>query len=120
MKLLRLTVCLVCLGGASSVAAERLTLDHVAKIVNVSNPRMSPDGKNVVIAVSRANLKDNRFDTQLVLVNVATRAQKILTRRQATATSGRRTARGWRSSLPPRRTNRSCGSCRWTEARHRR
>ena len=83
MKLLRLTACLVCLGGASSVAAERLTLDHVAKIVNVSNPRMSPDGKRVVIAVSRANLKDNRFDTQLVLVNVATRTQKILTRRQA-------------------------------------
>jgi dipeptidyl aminopeptidase/acylaminoacyl peptidase len=83
MTLLRLTACCICLAAASSVAAERLTLEHVAKIVNVTNPRISPDGKSVVVAVSRANLKDNRFDTQLVLVNVATKAQKILTRRQA-------------------------------------
>jgi dipeptidyl aminopeptidase/acylaminoacyl peptidase len=83
MKMLRLALCLVCLSTASSAAGERFTLEHVAKIVNVSNPRISPDGKSIVIAVSRVNLKDNRNDTELVLVDVATKAQKILTRRQA-------------------------------------
>ena len=52
------------------------------EIVNVSNPRMSPDGKRIAVALSRANLKDNRYDTELVLVDVASKAQN-LTPRQA-------------------------------------
>ena len=83
MKKLRLIVCLVCLGWTSAAFAQRFNLEHAAKIVNVSNPRMSPDGKSIVVALSRANLKDNRYDTELVLVDVASKAQKILTRRQA-------------------------------------
>ncbi len=66
-----------------SVSAERFNLEHAAKIVNVTNPQISPDGKSIVVAVSRANLKENRFDTELVQVDVSTRAQKVLTRRQA-------------------------------------
>jgi dipeptidyl aminopeptidase/acylaminoacyl peptidase len=83
MKMLRLTVAVVLLIGTSLVAAERYTLEHTARIVGVSNPRFSPDGSRIVIAVSRANLQENRFDTELVQVEVATRAQRILTRRQA-------------------------------------
>src|SRR5262245_25475687 len=83
MKKLCVAVGVLGLGPASLAAAERFTLAHIAKIANVSNPRMSPNGQAIVVAVSRANLTDNRYDTELVLVDVATRAQRILTRRQA-------------------------------------
>ena len=82
MKMLRLLLCLVLAGGASLLGAERYTLAHIATVVSVSNPQVSPDGTRIVIAVSRANLQENRYDTELVLVTVATRAQKVLTRRQ--------------------------------------
>src|SRR5207247_4654566 len=62
---------------------DRVNLEHAAKVVNLSNAQISPDGRTIVVAVSRANLKDNRFDTELVLVDVATKAQKVLIRRQA-------------------------------------
>jgi dipeptidyl aminopeptidase/acylaminoacyl peptidase len=81
--MLRLALCVVCLVGTTLTAAERYTLAHTAKIVNVVNPRFSPDGKRIVIGVSRVNLQENRFDNELVQVDVATKAQRILTRRQA-------------------------------------
>jgi len=68
---------------ASLLAGERFNLEQSSKIVSVAFPEISPDGRIVVIAVTRANLKDNRYDTELVQVDVATKAQKILTRRQA-------------------------------------
>ncbi|MBI3680007.1 MAG: S9 family peptidase [Acidobacteria bacterium] len=83
INIFRLILFLVCLVFSSSVAAERFNLEHAAKIANVFNPQISPDGKSIVVAVSRANLKDNRYDTELVQVDVATKKQKILTRRQA-------------------------------------
>lgn len=52
--------------------------------MNVTTPRISPDGKSIVVALSRANLKENRCDTELVRVDVKTKAQTVLTRRQAT------------------------------------
>jgi dipeptidyl aminopeptidase/acylaminoacyl peptidase len=76
----------VCVAGAVSAAsatAERYTLEHTSKIVSVSNPRISPDGRRIVVAVSRENLQENRSDTELVQVDVATRAQRVLTRRRA-------------------------------------
>src|SRR5262245_49444454 len=83
MTMLRLALCVVCLVGTTLTGAERYTLAHTAKIVNVFNPRFSPDGKRIVIGVSRVNLQENRFDNELVQVDVATKAQRILTRRQA-------------------------------------
>jgi len=57
---------------SSSVAAERFNLEHATKVVAVMNPQITPDGRRVVITVSRANLKENRFDTELVQVEVET------------------------------------------------
>jgi dipeptidyl aminopeptidase/acylaminoacyl peptidase len=79
----RLALSFVCLAASLAGAAERFNLEHAAKIVQVTNPQISPDGKSIVVAVSRANLQDNRYDVQLVQVDIATKAQKILTRRRA-------------------------------------
>jgi dipeptidyl aminopeptidase/acylaminoacyl peptidase len=59
--------------------AKRLTADDLARLVSVSEPRLSPDGKSVVVDVGRPNYDANRADTELVLVDVATGKRRVLT-----------------------------------------
>jgi hypothetical protein len=45
----------------------KVTVDW-GKVVGVSSPEMAPDGKSVVIVVSRVNYAENRSEPQLVMV----------------------------------------------------
>ena len=66
--------------GASAVGAqERLTWDHLRKTVGVGGTELSPDGKTVVIAVTRPNYDRNRNESELWAVDVASGAQRQLT-----------------------------------------
>lgn len=56
-----------------------LQLDDIGKIVNVSDPQLSPDGTSIALIVSRPNLVQDRYDASLVLVDVASGKQRILT-----------------------------------------
>jgi len=58
---------------------KRFVLEDVAKMVGLGSPQISPDGKQIVLSVSRQNLKDNRYDRELVLVNVADGSRRVLT-----------------------------------------
>jgi dipeptidyl aminopeptidase/acylaminoacyl peptidase len=76
-----LCVLSVLLSGLAPLAsAARFDIAAIGKIVRVSDPQISPDGRSIVIVVSRANYTDDRHDAELVLVDVATGAQQILTR----------------------------------------
>jgi dipeptidyl aminopeptidase/acylaminoacyl peptidase len=68
---------------STAVFAERFGLEHIGKIVGVVDPQISPDGRSVVILLRRVNYKDNRYDIEMVQVDVATKAQKSLSKRQA-------------------------------------
>ena len=59
--------------------ARKIELGDFQKIVSVSSPEISPDGKSIVIVVSRVNWEEDRYDSQLVLVDIATGAQRPLT-----------------------------------------
>ena len=58
---------------------NRFGLADLARMVRISDPQISPDGKSVAIVVSRPNFDKNRYDAELVLVDVATGSQRILT-----------------------------------------
>lgn len=58
---------------------ETLQFSDRSRIVNVSDPQIAPDGRQIAVVVSRANLKENRFDTEVALVDVATGAQRSVT-----------------------------------------
>lgn len=66
---------------SSQVTAQtkRFRLENVAKMVGLGSPQISPDGKQIVLIVSRQNLKDNRYDSELVLVNLADGSRRVLT-----------------------------------------
>jgi dipeptidyl aminopeptidase/acylaminoacyl peptidase len=65
--------------GRAKAQARKIDLGDLQKIVNVSSPEISPDGKSIVIIVSRVNWDEDRYDSQLGLVDIATGAQRPLT-----------------------------------------
>jgi dipeptidyl aminopeptidase/acylaminoacyl peptidase len=68
------------LGGRQGRAqARHMELNDYAKITSVSDPQISPDGKAIVFVVSRPNLEQDRSDRELVLLDIATGAQHVLT-----------------------------------------
>ena len=64
-------------------AAQHINLEHAGRLVSIANPQISPDGKSVVVSVTRANFRNNLFETQMVRVDVATKGQTVLTSRNA-------------------------------------
>ena len=58
---------------------RHIELNDYAKITSVSDPQISPDGKSIVFVVSRPNLEQDRSDRELVLIDIATGAQHVMT-----------------------------------------
>lgn len=56
----------LCGGLCLTLAAERFNLEDAAQIASLSNPQITADGQTVVVGVTRADLKQNRFTTELV------------------------------------------------------
>src|ERR1700728_4034157 len=65
--------------ATASAQTRRIQLDDETKIVTVSDPQISPDGKSIVCVVTRPNLDEDRYDDELVMVEIATGAQRELT-----------------------------------------
>jgi len=73
-----LSLTLLAVLAASPALAERYQPADRQRIVTPSSPEISPDGKSVALVVSRANTKDNRWDPELVIVDVASGALRPL------------------------------------------
>jgi dipeptidyl aminopeptidase/acylaminoacyl peptidase len=70
----------VLLAGRPAHAQTRyLELNDYPKITTVSDPQISPDGKTIVLVVSRPNLDQDRSDRELVTIDIASGAQHVLT-----------------------------------------
>lgn len=57
---------------------QRFVLQDVAKLVRLSEPQLAPDGRAIVFIAERPNYDANRWDAQLILVDLATGAQRVL------------------------------------------
>ena len=60
--------------GRAEAQARKFEMGDVQRIVEVSNPAISPDGKSIIVIVTRVNWDEDRHDNQLVLVDIATGA----------------------------------------------
>src|SRR6185437_2666113 len=56
-----------------------ITLDDFAKIVSIASPAISHDGTRIAAVIVHVNMKDDRRDTQLVLIDVKTGGRQPLT-----------------------------------------
>ncbi len=57
----------------------RFSADDLPKIVRISDPQISPDGRTIAFVVGRANLKEDRWDTELDFIDVASKAMRAIT-----------------------------------------
>lgn len=63
----------------SANAQKKYDLAAQAKIVSLSDPQISPDGKSIVIVTQRPDYDANRYNTALVTVDIATGKNRALT-----------------------------------------
>jgi dipeptidyl aminopeptidase/acylaminoacyl peptidase len=63
---------------SSALFGARFSLEQSGKMVRVSDPQISPDAKSIAVLVAQSNFEDNRYDWDLVLIDVSTKAQRIL------------------------------------------
>src|ERR1700674_5744290 len=68
-------------GSGTRVIAQprQITLDDFAKVQGVSDPQISPGGKEIVCVVARVNMEQDRADRELLLVDVETGKQRTIT-----------------------------------------
>jgi dipeptidyl aminopeptidase/acylaminoacyl peptidase len=59
--------------------ATRFTADDIVRITRVSDPQVAPDSKSIAIVVAHPNFKTDKYDSELVLVDIATHSQRVLT-----------------------------------------
>ncbi|HLJ73102.1 MAG TPA: hypothetical protein VKU62_00855, partial [Thermoanaerobaculia bacterium] len=64
---------------AASAYAARIQPTDLYKQVNINDPQISPDGKTIACIVSHANVKDDRWDEELTLVDVGGGAMRPIT-----------------------------------------
>jgi dipeptidyl aminopeptidase/acylaminoacyl peptidase len=72
----------VCAGGVGSRAwgqAKYFSADDLPKIVRMSDPQISPDGREIAFLVGRADMKEDRWVSEIDLVDVATKKVRVLT-----------------------------------------
>ena len=68
------------LAAADAPRAKRFELEDLGKLVRLSSPQIAPDGKSIALVVSRPDYEKNRFNSELVLVDAATGARRVLVR----------------------------------------
>ncbi|MGB8520455.1 MAG: hypothetical protein WCD38_09885, partial [Candidatus Tumulicola sp.] len=67
--------------------AKGLEIEDLRRVVTVSQPAVSPDGTRVVYVRSRIDWKNDRRDSELVLVDARTGAARVLTHDRIGATT---------------------------------
>jgi dipeptidyl aminopeptidase/acylaminoacyl peptidase len=72
-----------------ALSAARFGVENIGKIVRLTDPQIAPDGKSIAIVVSHTNYEENRYDPELVLIDVATHSQRVLTRDRRSVSQAR-------------------------------
>jgi dipeptidyl aminopeptidase/acylaminoacyl peptidase len=68
------------LAVSAALFAARFGIDQIGRIVRLADPQIAPDGRSIALVVSRTNYEEDRYDPELVLIDVATHNQRSLTR----------------------------------------
>src|SRR5579871_2575381 len=74
-KLFFTSLAVVVIGVALPAQTARwFTLDDFSHVARVADPQFAPDGKSIAVVISHANLDEDRYDPELTVVDVATKA----------------------------------------------
>ena len=62
-----------------SAQSPTITLDHYDLLVSLGSPKMSPDGRKILLLNRKADIKENNYVNTLWLVDKETKEAKPLT-----------------------------------------
>lgn len=77
--LLGATALLLPAPGGVQAQQRSMELADLGREVGLSSPAISPDGSRVVVVRSNANYEENRFDRTLLLIDVASGTERLVT-----------------------------------------
>lgn len=66
------------LSAAPALAAQRFSPDDLARIVGITDPQISPDGKTLLVVVTHSSLKDDRAHPDLVDIDTGSGTKRDL------------------------------------------
>ncbi|HLW74558.1 MAG TPA: hypothetical protein VKT74_05770, partial [Gammaproteobacteria bacterium] len=93
MKTLRfaLSLCFafLCQSAHSADAPKLFQLEDLRRLVNVSDPQISPDGKHIALVVARPNWDDDKNDQEIDLVDAQDGSVRALTYKRTGLSSPR-------------------------------
>lgn len=72
-----------------TTAQKRFELGDLAKLTSMSDPQISPDGKSIVMVVSRPEYKQNISNAELVMIDIVSGKQTVLTQNRPTVSQPR-------------------------------
>ena len=78
--LVAVALALMALAMPATAQDRHFSADDLPRLVRIADPQLSPDGKAVAAVMARANMTDNRWDGALVLIDIAGKAPRVLTR----------------------------------------
>ncbi|OGU76713.1 MAG: hypothetical protein A2V93_03610 [Ignavibacteria bacterium RBG_16_34_14] len=79
MKIVAAVLTLLIAGQLQIHAQKKFELDDFDKLVSLSDPQISPDGKSIVLVVSKPDLVENKYRRELQIVNIANGSTSTLT-----------------------------------------
>jgi dipeptidyl aminopeptidase/acylaminoacyl peptidase len=79
LKKLIFTAAFAILAVHAVAQTRHFSPDDLTKIVRVSDPQIAPDGKTIAFVVGRANLKEDRWDSEIDLVDVSKHTLRVMT-----------------------------------------
>ncbi|HEV2306173.1 MAG TPA: S9 family peptidase [Candidatus Acidoferrales bacterium] len=92
-KWLSMCVCVVAvcamLTSGARAQQHRFEVADMEKLVSVADPQISPDDKSIALTVGRINMKEDGTDSEIVLINIASGEQRVLTSGHKHASSPR-------------------------------
>lgn len=57
---------------------DRFQMEHLNRLVNLSNLEISPNGTTALFMTARRNMEKNNFDRALVVLNLSTKEQQVV------------------------------------------
>ena len=79
----------LCASTPFAAAAKNASVRDLTRIVRLADPQISPDGKTIAVVESRADLEADEYRSEIILVDIASRQTRPLTRARHHASSPR-------------------------------
>lgn len=72
-----------------TTAQKRFELGDLAKLTSMNDPQISPDGKSIIMVVSRPEYKQNISNAELVMIDIVSGKQTVLTQNRSAVSQPR-------------------------------